>query len=73
MPDDDHGEFLGLCQAIGYVVVHWSIIEQQLDQWVSVAFDECGGKNRRRDEDIPTGFKQKRTFFNGCFAEHPDP
>jgi hypothetical protein len=70
-PPDDHREFIGLCQAIGYVVVHWSIVEQQLDQWVSVAFDECGGKNRRRNGDIPTAFKQKRSFFNGCLRNIP--
>lgn len=70
-PSEDHSEFLGLCQAIGYIVVHWSIIEQQLDQWVSVAFNECGGQTRRRNQDIPTAFKRKRSFLNSCLRSIP--
>jgi hypothetical protein len=44
-------DFLGLCQAIGYVVVHWALIEQQVDNWVNVSFINCGGSSLRGQED----------------------
>jgi hypothetical protein len=45
-------DFLGLCQAIGYVVVHWALIEQQVDNWVNVSFINCGGSSLRRKKEI---------------------
>jgi hypothetical protein len=41
--DEDVRYFADLCQCIGFVVVHWSLTEQQLDNWVNVCFNNCGG------------------------------
>jgi hypothetical protein len=46
--DDSLEEFFDLCKAIGYLVLHWAIIEQNGDNWVNVAFNDCGGKKSAR-------------------------
>jgi|HubBroStandDraft_6_1064221.scaffolds.fasta_scaffold1000124_1 hypothetical protein len=67
MQDEMPHDFLGLCQAIGYVVVHWALIEQQLDNWVNVSFINCGGAPLRKQKDIPRSLNQKIKFLKICF------
>jgi hypothetical protein len=59
-------DYLAFCQAIGHIIVTWSLIERQIDQWVNIFFKNCGGKLLRKDEDIPAQFKQKREFIKDC-------
>ena len=70
MSEEPH-DFLGLCQAIGYVVINSALIEQQVDNWVDVLFRQCGGANLRKNKDIPRAFNQKRKFLISCFKELP--
>jgi hypothetical protein len=67
----EHDDFRALCEAVGFVILNWSIAEQQLDNWVNVAFINCGGKALRRDGDIPRSFKQKTEFFTRCLKNLP--
>ena len=34
--------FTRLCEAIGLLVINWALIEQQIDNWVNVSFNNCG-------------------------------
>ena len=60
-------DFRALCMAIGFVVVNWAIIEQQIDNVVNVAFKNCGGKTLRKNGDIPRSMSQKLDFLKDCF------
>jgi hypothetical protein len=64
---DDHVEFIGLCQAIGYVVIHWAHIERQVDNWINFTFHNCGGKSLK--SDIPKSLKGKVSFLKACFSK----
>ena len=69
--EEDHPEFRALCMAVGFVVVHWAINEQQIDNWVNVAFRKCGGDALRKTGDIPTSFRVKIDFLKTCFKTLP--
>jgi hypothetical protein len=60
-------DFRALCMAIGFVVVNWSVIEQQVDNWVNVTFINCGGNALRKNGDIPRSFKMKADYLKKCF------
>ncbi len=67
--DPKNDEFRSLCTAIGFVVLNWAVIEQQVDNWVNVAFINCGGKSLRKKSDIPRSLSQKLDFLNECFGK----
>jgi len=58
-------DYRALVEAIGHLVVYWGLIERQIDNWVMVAFHECGGKHI--EKTIPRMFKRKRQFLKKCF------
>ncbi len=64
-------EFLQLLQVIGFVVINWSQIERQLDNWVMVAFNYCGGKALAKKKKIPKMFTAKHEFLGRCFEKLP--
>lgn len=64
-----HDEFRSLCMAIGFVVLNWAIVEQQIDIWVNVAFKNCGGRALRKKDDIPRSFSLKVKFLKECFKK----
>src|SRR5713226_6348147 len=64
-------DYLAFCQAIGHIIVTWALVERQFDNWVSVAFNNCGGKTLRKHRDIPAQFKQKREFLKDCLNKLP--
>lgn len=66
LSDDD--QFRALCAAIGFVVLNWSVIEQQIDNIVFVAFKKAGGKAIRKNGDIPVSLKQKLDFLKVSFT-----
>lgn len=66
---ESHPEFLALCQAIGYIVVNWALVERQIDQWASVAYKQCNGRALRKNQDIPRQFTQKKQFLVECFKK----
>ena len=71
---DDHEDtryFLDLCQCIGFVVVHWSLIEQQLENWVNVCFNNCGGKQFQEKRGLPRSLTSKTDFLKRCFNRLP--
>ena len=55
--------------AIGFVVVNWAVIEQQIDNLVNVTFKDCGGRDLRKKADIPRSFSQKAKFLKECFKK----
>lgn len=70
--DEDIRYFADLCQCIGFVVVHWSLTEQQLDNWVNVCANNCGGKTFLEGKGMPVALKRKATFIKRCLREIPD-
>jgi hypothetical protein len=69
--DVDIRYFADLCQCIGFVVVHWSLIEQQLDNWVNACANNAGGKPFLKDKGVPQALKRKATFIKRCLRELP--
>jgi hypothetical protein len=70
--DEDIRYFADLCQCIGFVVVHWSLTEQQLDNWVNVCANNCGGKPYLDGKGVPQALKRKATFLKRCMREFPE-
>jgi hypothetical protein len=70
--DGDIRYFADLCQCIGFVVVHWSLTEQQLDNWVNVCANNAGGKLFLEGKGVPQALKRKATFIKRCLRELPD-
>lgn len=68
----EYREFLELSVAIGFVVINWSQIERQIDNWTMVAFGKCGGKRLRKRADIPKSFTDKKEFLGRCFNSLPE-
>lgn len=70
--DEDIGYFRDLCQCIGFVVVHWSLTEQQLDNWINVCANNCGGRPYLNGKGVPQGLKRKITFIKRCLRALPE-
>ena len=68
-PEND--QFRSLCMAVGFVVLNWALIEQQVDNWVRLAFLTCGGKELRKRNDVPRSFNAKADFLRECFRKLP--
>lgn len=69
--DQDICYFADLCQCVGFGVVHWSLTEQQLDNWVNVCFNNCGGSKVQNDRGIPKSLKPKLAFLKKCLRTLP--
>src|ERR1700686_602478 len=69
--DEDIRYFADLCQVIGFVVIHWSLAEQQLDNWVNVCAHNAGGKPFLDGKGVPQALKRKVTFIKRCLREFP--
>jgi hypothetical protein len=65
--DEDVRYCADLCQCIGYVVVHWSMLENQLDNCVNVTFNNCGGSVFQNGRGVPQSLKPKIAFLRRCF------
>jgi hypothetical protein len=66
----DDPDFRGLCTAIGFVVLNWSIIEQQIDIWVNVALIDYAIEIPRNG--VPRAFRSKVKFLRACFEKSPE-
>src|SRR6266478_669089 len=69
--DDDIRYFADLCQVIGFVVIYWSLVEQQLDNWVNVCFNNCDGSEFQNGRGVPRSLKPKLAFLNKCLKTLP--
>jgi hypothetical protein len=72
MSDEQVTAWLGLFQALGFVVVHWGLIERQIDNWVGRLFLHFEGKEFRSKGDLPVSLKQKTVFLADCFKKIPE-
>lgn len=66
--DFQYHEFVQLATAIGFVVIHWSQIERQIDNWVMVVFNHCGGEKLGKK---PIKFTDKRKYLIRCLQNLP--
>jgi hypothetical protein len=66
-----HDDFRALCMAVGFVVLNWAIIEQQMDNWVNIAFRNCGGSSLKDVDGIPRSFDRKMKFLRKSFKKLP--
>lgn len=71
LQEGEHTDFRKLCAAVGFVVLNWSHIEQNVDAWVSIAFQDCDGKRLRKKEDIPRSLDNKLDFLKDGFKKLP--
>jgi hypothetical protein len=69
--DEDIRLFADFCQCIGFVVLHWSLTEQQLDNWVNVCFNNCGGSKFQNGSGVPRSLKPKVRFLRRCLKTIP--
>jgi hypothetical protein len=63
--------FTDLCQCIGFVVVHWSLIERQLDTWINTCVHDCGGRPLLDGKGMPQALKRKISILKRCLRELP--
>jgi hypothetical protein len=71
-PTEEEVRYLAdLCQCIGFVVVYWSLTEQQLDNWVNVCFNNCGGRDFQNGNGVPRSLKPKVAFVRRCLKPFP--
>jgi hypothetical protein len=68
---DVFDNFSRLCQAVGFLVIDWALIEQQIDNWVNVSFNNCGGNSIHGHETIPHALKRKIDFLKKSFKTLP--
>jgi len=69
--DAAYQEFPQLTSIVGFVVINWSQIERQIDNWVMVAFNSCGGKALSKKGEMPKMFTGKKEFLGRCFQRLP--
>ncbi len=62
---EDLEDFENLCKVVGYVAIHWAVLEQALDFCVAITFHN-GGKQEVR-EDIPVSLESKVDFLKKCY------
>ena len=69
--DEDIRYFADLCQCIGFVVLHWSLTEQQLDTWISICVNNCGGTPLLDGASVPASLKRKARYIRRCLNRLP--
>lgn len=57
--------------AIGFIVVNWALIEQQLDFLVNIAYRRCNGKPLEKSGVVPKMLKRKLQFLHKAFTGLP--
>ena len=62
-------EFRGLCFAIGFVVANLTLIEQQIDLWVNVAFIDAGEHHFERKKVFRSRSAKRYGFFELAFSD----
>jgi|SRR5256885_8096501 len=63
--------FTDLCTLIGFVVTHWSLAENQIDNWASVCFNDLGGAKFQKGAGVPRMLSSKVAFLKQCFKALP--
>lgn len=54
-----------LYSAVGMIVTNWSFVENALDHWTAIVFDDFGGS--RIEPEMPRMFGRKVKFLSKCF------
>ena len=67
--ESEFAEFRELAEAVGYTTILWSQIERQLDNWVLIAYNRCGGKSI--SDEIPRAYAKKHVFLKKAFKLLP--
>lgn len=62
-------DFQSMCSALGYVEINWAMMEQHLDIWVHIIFQDLGGK--AIEKEIPRSFWRKSDYLRRCFKNIP--
>jgi len=69
--EEEYQEFLNMAVAVGFLVITWSQIERQIDNWVHCAFHICDGAKLTKNDAIPKMFTKKKEFLTKCFNKLP--
>src|SRR3990172_4643411 len=62
-------DFNELCRQVGFIVIHWALTEQGLDQWIAIIYHHCGGN--KLDNEIPRSLSNKLDFLKRSFKQLP--
>lgn len=54
---------------VGMIIVSWTFVENALDAWTAVAFQDHNGETIERE--LPQQFGRKITFLKKCFRRLP--
>lgn len=63
--EQDEREFRALCEAMGFMVINWALLEQQLDIWTSIIFKNFDGN--KIQQEIPKGLVRRSDFLKTAF------
>lgn len=55
---------------VGMIVMNWSFVENSLDAWTAIAFQDCNGSSIERE--LPRQFDRKMRFLRKCFNRLPE-
>jgi hypothetical protein len=55
---------------IGMIVMNWSFVENSLDAWTAIAYQNCNGASVERE--LPRMFDRKVRFLRKCFNRLPE-
>ena len=69
--DEEYQEFLSMAVTIGFLLLTWSKIERQIDNWCYCAFHKCDGEKLAKNDAIPKMFTKKKEYLTKCFKQLP--
>jgi len=67
---DKSNDMQRLYGAVGFVVVHWALLEQSLDTCITILYHYCDGKTLVTSE-LPFNLTKKRKFLKLAFNNIP--
>ena len=67
--EQDEREFRALCEAMGFMIINWALLEQQLDIWTSIIFKNFEGNKIMAE--ITKGLVRRSDFLKKAFRTNP--
>ena len=69
MSQQDKKDFDSFCQMVGFIILNWAIVDQQLDALTDKVFNKFSWA--RKPTQLPKGVKRRTRFFKEAFADIP--
>jgi hypothetical protein len=65
-PEDPFNELFWM---VGYIVVRWGSIEQDMDGLITIVYNLPGGRELAQEKQLPRMFKRKVRFLKTAFSQ----